>query len=113
LIRNRLAVFGLAILGILIVSVVIGPSIIYWTTGYTYDFIPADNELVKSMPPSFAHLMGTDEAGRDLLARVLQGGRISLMVGIISTAVSLIVGISWGAIAGYMGGFVDNLMMRI
>jgi len=113
LIRNRLAVFGLAILGILIVSVVIGPSIIYWTTGYAYDFIPADNDLVKSMPPSFAHLMGTDEAGRDLLARVLQGGRISLMVGIISTAVSLIVGISWGAVAGYMGGFVDNLMMRI
>jgi oligopeptide transport system permease protein len=57
--------------------------------------------------------MGTDEAGRDLLARVLQGGRISLMVGVISTFVSLIVGVSYGAIAGYMGGKIDNFMMRV
>ena len=51
--------------------------------------------------------------GRDLLARVLQGGRISLMVGVISTIVSLLVGVSYGAIAGYMGGKIDNVMMRI
>jgi oligopeptide transport system permease protein len=113
LIRNRLAVLGMIILGILIISVIIGPSIIFWTTGYTYDYIPTDSAFVKSMPPSLEHLMGTDEAGRDLLARVLQGGRISLMVGIISTLVSLIVGVAWGAIAGYMGGWVDNVMMRI
>ena len=113
LIRNRLAVFGMAILGILIVAVIIGPSIIFWTTGYTYDYIPKDNSLVQSMPPSLSHPMGTDEAGRDLLARVLQGGRISLMVGIIATIVSLIVGVAWGAVAGYMGGFIDNLMMRV
>ncbi len=65
------------------------------------------------MPPSLSHLMGTDDQGRDMLARVLQGGRISLMVGIISTLVSLIVGVSYGAIAGYMGGRIDNVMMRI
>ncbi len=113
LLRNKLAVFGMTVLALMIVAVIVGPSLIYWTTGYTYDLIPTDRELVRSMPPSIAHLMGTDDAGRDILARVLQGGRISLMVGIISTAVSLIIGVSYGAIAGFLGGRLDNLMMRI
>lgn len=97
----------------MLIAVIIGPAMIQWTTGYTYYFIPTDNDLVKSMPPSLTHLMGTDDEGRDLLARVLQGGRISLTVGIISTTVSLIVGVSYGAIAGYLGGAIDNVMMRI
>ena len=113
LLRNRLAVFGLAMLSILLVAVIIGPSIIYWTTGYTYDLIPTDRALVKAMPPSLAHLMGTDDAGRDIFARVLQGGRISLIVGLILTTVSLLVGVSYGAIAGFVGGRIDNVMMRI
>jgi oligopeptide transport system permease protein len=57
--------------------------------------------------------MGTDNAGRDQLARVLQGGQISLFVGIIATLVSLIIGVSYGAIAAYVGGRVDNVMMRV
>lgn len=113
LLRNKLAVFGLIVLGVLLVGVIIGPSIIYWTTGYTYDLIPADRALVRAMPPSFKHLMGTDDAGRDIFARVLQGGRISLIVGLISTTVSLIVGVSYGAVAGFLGGRIDNIMMRI
>lgn len=113
LLKNKLAVFGLIVLAFMLVAVIIGPSVVYWTTGFTADGIPADGNLIKSFPPSVLHPMGTDEAGRDLLARVLQGGRISLTVGIISTMVSLIIGVSYGAIAGYLGGRIDNLMMRI
>jgi ABC-type dipeptide/oligopeptide/nickel transport system permease subunit len=113
LLRNKLAVFGMIVLAVMVVAVVVGPQILYLATGYTADAIPADGNLIKSFPPSRIHLFGTDEAGRDLLARVLQGGRISLMVGIISTIVSLAVGVSYGAIAGYLGGRIDNFMMRI
>ena len=113
LLKNKLAVFGLIVMALMIIAVTIGPAIIRWTTGYTADYIPSEGDLIKSFPPSMQHPMGTDEAGRDMLARVLQGGRISLMVGVISTIVSLIVGVSYGAIAGYLGGKVDNIMMRI
>ena len=113
LLKNKLAVFGLVIVVIMAVAVTIGPAIIKWTTGYTYDFIPPEGDLIKSFPPSLKHPMGTDDSGRDILARVLQGGRISLMVGIISTIVSLIVGVSYGATAGYLGGRIDNFMMRV
>ncbi len=85
-------------------------------TGFTYDYIPSgdgNGDLVKSFPPSGLHPMGTDEQGRDILARVIQGGRISLMVGVISTIVSLFIGVSYGATAGYLGGTIDNVMMRI
>ncbi|MBC7900593.1 MAG: ABC transporter permease subunit [Saprospiraceae bacterium] len=116
LLKNKLAVFGLVVLALMVIAVTAGPYIIRWATGFTADYIPSnvdEGDLVRSFPPSTLHPMGTDDSGRDLLARVLQGGRISLMVGIISTFVSLIVGVSYGAIAGYMGGRIDNLMMRI
>jgi oligopeptide transport system permease protein len=116
LLKNKLAVFGLVVMVLMVIAVTLGPLIIRLTTGLTADYIPSDvgnGELVSSFPPSAQHPMGTDEAGRDLLARVLQGGRISLMVGIISTIVSLIVGVSYGAVAGYLGGRIDNIMMRI
>lgn len=113
LLKNKLAVFGLVVMGLMTVAVVLGPAILRWTIGVTPDYIPSDGDLIRSFPPSVMHPMGTDEAGRDLLARVLQGGRISLMVGVISTIVSLLVGVSYGAIAGYAGGRIDNVMMRI
>ena len=113
LLKNKLAVFGMFVLIFMVVAVIVGPYIVKAATGYSYDTMPTDGDLARSMPPSLTHPMGTDDAGRDLLARVLQGGRISLMVGIISTLVSLLIGVSYGAIAGYLGGFIDNVMMRI
>ena len=62
---------------------------------------------------TWTHPMGTDISGRDQFARVLQGGQISLFVGILSTLVSLLIGVTYGAVAGYLGGRVDNVMMRI
>jgi len=122
LLKNKLAVFGMIVVAIIAIVSLIGPPIIKAATGYTYDFIPSfDQTLTKSFPPftapdgsfSWTHPMGTDNSGRDILARVLLGGRISLMVGIISTIVSLIIGVSYGATAGYLGGRIDDLMMRI
>ena len=121
LLRNRLAVFGMVMVGLIVAISLAGPPIIRATTGYTYDYIPPESALVGSFPPfrapdgsfSLAHPMGTDSSGRDILARVLLGGRISLMVGIISTLVSLVIGIAYGATAGYLGGHVDDLMMRV
>ena len=119
--RNRLAVAGMILVGIVVVASIAGPPIIEATTGYTYDYIPSDPDLLESFAPftapdgsfSWRHPMGTDNSGRDLLARVLLGGRISLMVGLISTFVSLLIGIAYGATAGYLGGRVDEAMMRI
>ena len=113
LFKNKLAVFGLVVIWLIVLFVAVGPAIIFWTTGFTYDFIPPTGNLVKSFPPSLQHPMGTDEQGRDMLVRVLVGGRISLAVGLISTIVSLFIGVSYGAIAGYAGGKLDNFMMRI
>lgn len=121
LLKNRLAVFGMIVVVVITLASLIGPSIIKATTGYTYDYIPTEVDLLKSFPPfsgpdgkfSWAHPLGTDNSGRDLLARVLLGGRISLMVGFISTFVSLIIGVGYGAIAGYLGSRIDNLMMRL
>ena len=118
LLRNKLAVFGMVVVVLIALSAIAGPAIIKQTTGFTYDSIPKDATLLKSIPPfrgpngefSWKHPMGTDIAGRDILARVLSGGQISLMVALIATLVSLLIGVSYGAIAGYLGGRVDDLM---
>lgn len=122
LLKNKLAVFGLIVVVFITLASLLGPTVIKRATGFTPDYIPTnDIRLIKSFPPftgpngefSWTHPMGTDNAGRDQLARVLQGGQISLFVGIISTLVSLLIGVSYGAIAGYVGGRVDNIMMRL
>jgi ABC-type dipeptide/oligopeptide/nickel transport system permease subunit len=67
---------------------------------------------LQFQPPSLRHWFGTDVHGRDLLTRVMYGAQISLLVGIVGAGVSLVIGVTWGAVAGYAGGRVDNLMMR-
>jgi oligopeptide transport system permease protein len=121
LLKNKLAIFGIVVTILIVLASLVGPAIIRRATGYTYDFIPKDAALTKSFAPfraangafSWAHPMGTDNAGRDMLARVLSGGQISLMVALISTLVSLAIGVSYGAAAGYLGGRIDDVMMRI
>lgn len=106
--RNKAAVTAAFLLLILAVLVLLAP----YLSPFSYDY--ADFSVV-SQPPNFAngHVFGTDSVGRDLFVRTLYGGRISLMVGIVSTAVSLLIGVSYGATAGYLGGRVDDIMMRV
>lgn len=111
--KNKLAVIGGIVVIFVILASLLGPIILKAITGYTYAMIPSERSLVRAMPPSWQHPMGTDPQGRDILARVLVGGRISLMVALVATFVSLVIGVSYGAISGYFGGKIDNYMMRV
>ncbi|MCH9828365.1 MAG: ABC transporter permease subunit [Gammaproteobacteria bacterium] len=105
--EHRAALVSLVLLVLIALSCMIGPWLLEWS----YDEL--DFEHVNTAPaPETGHWFGTDSVGRDLLARTLHGGRISLLVGIVATLVSLSVGVVYGAVAGYAGGRVDNLMMR-
>jgi oligopeptide transport system permease protein len=104
--KNRAAVVSAVILALLILGCIFVP----WLSSHRYD--RADLTL-GATPPSWEHWMGTDYFGRDLMARVFFGGRISFAVGIVATAVSFAIGIAWGGVAGYFGGKVDAIMMRI
>ncbi len=85
---------------------VLGP----WIWPYAPD---AQDTLLGASAPSWRHWLGTDLLGRDLLARLMEGGRVSIGVGLAATAVSLVIGVAWGTIAGYAGGRTDRLMMRL
>ena len=104
--KNKLAVFGLCVVGFLILIAILTP----WIAPYGYE---EQNLDLGATPPSAAHWLGTDLFGRDLLTRLMHGGRISLAVGLIATSVALVIGVAWGTIAGYVGGRTDAIMMRI
>mgnify|MGYP001307080246 FL=1 len=106
LIQNRAAMIGGITVLILIVLAVFAP----WIAPYSYSYQNLD---LGASPPSAEHLLGTDVLGRDLLSRLLYGARISLLVGFVATGVALVIGVSWGIVAGYFGGRVDSVMMRI
>lgn len=103
--HHRLAVAGAIILGLLAIGAVFAPVL------SPYD--PTAINLTKiSQPPDAANLLGTDRVGRDILSRVLYGGRISLSVGVVAVAIYLTIGFVLGALSGYLGGWIDNVIMR-
>lgn len=105
-VHNKKAMLGLAIVTILVLAVVFIP-LFADLDPYTTDRAAGFNK-----PPSDAHILGTDDVGRDLFARLLYGGRISLFVGITSTIISVLIGIPLGLIAGYFRGTAESIIMR-
>ena len=104
--RNHAAVSAGIVLAVMSLLAILAP----WLPGLAD---PAAQDLGRgATPPSLAHWFGTDELGRDTFARTLYGGRISLLVGVVGTLVSLVIGVTYGAVAGYRGGKVDEAMMR-
>jgi oligopeptide transport system permease protein len=103
--RNRLAVTGAVIIILLALAAIFAPLIT------KYDFAKQDLDSIL-FPPSAQHLLGTDELGRDVMARMLYGARTSLAVGLFTQFIVIIIGLPIGAFAGSMGGRVDNLLMR-
>jgi oligopeptide transport system permease protein len=104
--KNRMALFGLAVLTLFIGIALLTP----WIAPYSYE---TQNLDLGATPPSAAHWLGTDIFGRDLMTQIMYGGRISLAVGFVATAVALLIGVTYGAIAGYAGGKIDAAMMRL
>ena len=106
LLANKAAVAGGIILLVLIFLAIFAP----WIAPHSYSY---QNLELGAQPPSSEFLLGTDTLGRDLFSRILYGARVSLLVGFVATSVALVIGVSWGIVAGYFGGRIDSVMMRI
>ncbi|MBI4014270.1 MAG: ABC transporter permease [Candidatus Rokubacteria bacterium] len=105
LLRGRLARVGLAVIAALVAAAALAPSLA------PHD--PVEQRLERMLePPGRGHLLGTDDLGRDILSRLVYGARVSLLVGLLSVGLSLGVGVSLGLVAGYRGGWVDEVVMR-
>jgi peptide/nickel transport system permease protein/oligopeptide transport system permease protein len=102
--KNPVAVGAMILLGLIILLAIFGPVL--------YRIDPHSTSHEQYQPPSRAHFFGTDNNGRDSLARIIEGARISLLVGFSGAVVSLFVGTAYGLISGYLGGRIDNIMMR-
>jgi peptide/nickel transport system permease protein len=102
---SRVAFF---VLGIIVLMGLLAPLIAPYNPAAMPDIVK-----LKDLPPSFAHPFGTDSFSRDVLSRVIFGARLSLMIGVLATIVSLTVGVAYGAVAGYAGGVLDAIMMRL
>jgi len=104
--KNKLALAGAALLSLLALASFLGPLVL----SQSYE---TQNLQLGATPPSGPHWLGTDTLGRDLLVRLLYGGQVSISVGLCATAVALTIGVLYGTIAGFVGGRVDAVMMRI
>jgi peptide/nickel transport system permease protein len=104
--RNRLAVMGLAVVVFFVLFCFVGPFIYHSDQLHT-------NLLQANLAPSAHHLLGTDAVGHDELGRLMYGGKVSLIVGLAAGLLATLIGTTWGALAGYAGGWVDAVMMRV
>lgn len=104
--KNKLAVISGVILIVLIVLAIFAP----WIAPHSYSY---QNLELGAVGPSSTYWLGTDTLGRDQFSRILYGARVSLLVGFVATAVALVIGVSWGIVAGFFGGKIDSTMMRI
>jgi peptide/nickel transport system permease protein len=104
--RHKPAIAGMIVLALLIIGAIVVPIV----TGYD----PGKTKILdKYLPPSVEHIMGTDGLGRDLFIRAMDGGRISLLIGLTAMLLAVTIGTAVGAIAGFYGGVIDNVLMRI
>lgn len=103
--RNKLAMIGLVVFVLLVLLAVAAPLV----TGHNPNAISLRD---RNQGPSLNHLFGTDRTGRDTFARTIYAGRVSLSVGVVAVAISLLIGTTLGAIAGFKGGFIDSVIMR-
>ena len=106
--RDRAAVAAAVILLLIVILCVAGP----WLSPFAFDQIDFDSDWAQPPGAGNGHWFGTDALGRDLFVRALAGGRLSLAVGLASTLVSVLIGVTWGAVAGYFGGRLDQFLMR-
>ncbi|BCX05602.1 MAG: peptide ABC transporter permease [Candidatus Roseilinea sp.] len=105
-VAHRLAIIGVILLGAFVLLAIFVP----WLSPYS----PSEPDLFNQLaPPSLQHPLGTDSLGRDVLTRLLYGARVSLAVGVLSSLISVVIGVSVGAVAGYYGGRVDDALMRL